>query len=92
MKAVIAELEGGGDLTCESSITGNESKGRMDSKSGKIGEGKGVPLSAAQRKRALQLEQTRQPFVLSNPTYASNPFQVIRTHAQNTLVKHQAHN
>ncbi|KAG2353972.1 ribosome biogenesis protein SLX9-domain-containing protein [Suillus spraguei] len=52
-----------------------------------IGEGKGVPLKKNQRKRALELEKLRQPLILSNPQYSSNPFQTIRTHAQNTLVK-----
>ncbi|KAG1755168.1 ribosome biogenesis protein SLX9-domain-containing protein [Suillus paluster] len=52
-----------------------------------IGEGKGLPLRKNQRKRALELEKLRQPLILSNPQYSSNPFQTIRTHAQNTLVK-----
>ncbi|KAH9937147.1 ribosome biogenesis protein SLX9-domain-containing protein [Fomitopsis serialis] len=56
---------------------------------GLIGEGKGAPLSKAQRKRALQLEKKRIPMILSNPEFASNPFQTIRTHAQNTLLKHE---
>ncbi|KAG1757454.1 ribosome biogenesis protein SLX9-domain-containing protein [Suillus lakei] len=34
-----------------------------------------------------ELEKLRQPLILSNPQYSSNPFQTIRTHAQNTLVK-----
>lgn len=51
IKAVITELEGNGDEP--STAAGDESKGRMGSKSGKIGEGKKVPLSASQRKRAL---------------------------------------
>ncbi|OAX44728.1 hypothetical protein K503DRAFT_861027 [Rhizopogon vinicolor AM-OR11-026] len=53
-----------------------------------IGEGKGLSLRKDQRKRALDLEKLRQPLILSNPQYSSNPFQTIRTHAQNTLVKH----
>lgn len=36
-----------------------------------------------------QTEKLRIPLILSNPAFASNPFQTIRTHAQNTLVKHQ---
>ncbi|KAI0734572.1 ribosome biogenesis protein SLX9-domain-containing protein [Fomitopsis betulina] len=55
---------------------------------GVIGEGKGAPLSKNQRKRALQLEKARIPMILSNPAFASNPFETIRTHAQNTLLKH----
>lgn len=27
--------------------------------------------------------------ILSNPAFASNPFETIRTHAQNTLLKHE---
>ena len=34
------------------------------------------------------LEQLRQPLVLSNPEFSSNPFQTLRTHAQNTLSKY----
>jgi len=56
---------------------------------GKIGEGKGMPLSKAQRKRALQVERIRQPLIRTNTTFASNPFETIRMHAQNTLVMHQ---
>ncbi|KAF6766303.1 ribosome biogenesis protein SLX9-domain-containing protein [Ephemerocybe angulata] len=59
------------------------------SKSMKIGEGKGVTLSKSQRKRVLELERLRQPMILTNPTYADNPFSTIRLHAQNTLLKHQ---
>jgi hypothetical protein len=36
-----------------------------------------------------QVEQFRQPLIRSNPEFASNPFQTIRTHAQNTLIKHR---
>ena len=35
------------------------------------------------------LEQMRQPAILSNKEFASKPFETIRTHAENTLVKHQ---
>jgi len=58
-------------------------------KAGQIGEGKGTTLSKSQRKRALQLERMRIPMILSTPEFASNPFQTIRTHAQNTLLKHE---
>ncbi|KAH9922990.1 ribosome biogenesis protein SLX9-domain-containing protein [Amylocystis lapponica] len=58
-------------------------------KPGKIGEGKGAPLSKAQRKRMLEAERMRIPMILSTPEFAANPFQTIRIHAQNTLVKHQ---
>ncbi|THH07621.1 hypothetical protein EW145_g3251 [Phellinidium pouzarii] len=56
---------------------------------GRIGEGKGVPLSKKQRKRILKTENFRQPLLLATPEFASNPFQALRIHAQNTLVKHQ---
>ncbi|KAI0652200.1 ribosome biogenesis protein SLX9-domain-containing protein [Trametes meyenii] len=58
-------------------------------KPGLIGEGKGTPLTKNQRKRALQLERMRVPLILATPEFAKNPFQTIRTHAQNTLVKHE---
>jgi len=57
-------------------------------KTGLIGEGKNAPLTKSQRKRALQTERLRVPMILSNPEFASNPFQTLRTHAENTLVKH----
>lgn len=62
---------------------------RVQAKAGKIGEGKGAPLSKSQRKRALRVERMRIPMILSTPEFASNPFQTIRTHAQNTLLKHE---
>ncbi|EIN14182.1 hypothetical protein PUNSTDRAFT_95831 [Punctularia strigosozonata HHB-11173 SS5] len=55
---------------------------------GQIGEGKGVPLTQAQRKKALKTEQLRLPVIVANPEFAKNPFAAIRTHAQNTLLKH----
>ncbi|KAJ3995019.1 ribosome biogenesis protein SLX9-domain-containing protein [Lentinula boryana] len=57
-------------------------------KSSQIGEGRASTLSDYQRKKALKIERLRHPFILSNPQFASNPFETIRTHAQNTLVKH----
>ncbi|KAK7058865.1 hypothetical protein VNI00_001489 [Paramarasmius palmivorus] len=57
-------------------------------KSGQIGEGKGVTLSTQQRKRILQAERLRHPLILQNSQFSANPFETIRTHAQNTLVKH----
>uniref|UniRef100_A0A0W0G2K9 Ribosome biogenesis protein SLX9 n=1 Tax=Moniliophthora roreri TaxID=221103 RepID=A0A0W0G2K9_MONRR len=35
-----------------------------------------------------QAERLRHPLILQNPQFSTNPFQTIRTHAQNTLVKH----
>ena len=34
-------------------------------------------------------ERRRIPMILANSEFSSNPFQTIRKHAQNTLVKHQ---
>lgn len=72
--------------------TTRPARNKVNSKAGKIGEGKRVPLIAMQRKRVLQLEQIRQPAILFNPTFVSSPFLTIRTHAENTLIKHQIHN
>ena len=73
-------------------------------KSGTIGKSGQSTLSKAQRKRALlvqlklalslhltfssELERFRHPLILSNPEFSTNPFQTIRTHAQNTLLTH----
>jgi len=62
---------------------------KVKPKPGQIGEGKRVPLKQNQRRRALEMERLRAPMILANPDYASNPFQTIRTHAQNTLLKHE---
>ncbi|KAJ7110101.1 ribosome biogenesis protein SLX9-domain-containing protein [Mycena epipterygia] len=61
---------------------------KIKPKPGQIGEGKGAPLSKAQRQRALQMEKLRHPLILANAEFSSNPFQTIRTHAQNTLLQH----
>jgi len=53
---------------------------------GKIGEGRGVPLSKAQRKQVLFSERLRLPIVQSTPEYSKNAFETIRQHAQSTLV------
>ncbi|KAN0063040.1 hypothetical protein ACQY0O_004203 [Thecaphora frezii] len=37
------------------------------------------------RKKALAHEMLRQPHILSDPSYAANPFAALRLHAQNTL-------
>ncbi len=36
-----------------------------------------------------QVERMRIPMILATPEFAANPFQTIRTHAQNTLLKHE---
>ncbi|KAF9015238.1 ribosome biogenesis protein SLX9-domain-containing protein [Cyathus striatus] len=71
------------------SAQGSKPASRPEAKAGKIGEGKGVPLSKTQRKQALELERLRHPLILSNSEFAANPFQTIRTHVRNTLIEHQ---
>ncbi|KAJ7181776.1 ribosome biogenesis protein SLX9-domain-containing protein [Mycena crocata] len=61
---------------------------KVKPKPGQIGEGKGAPLSKTQRQRALKMEKLRHPLILANAEFSSNPFQTIRTHAQNTLLQH----
>jgi len=56
---------------------------------GQIGKGKGTPLTRSQRRRALKAECFRQPLIRSNPEFAANPFETIRTHARNTLAPYQ---
>ena len=34
-----------------------------------------------------ELERLRHPLILQNPEFSANPFQTIRIHAQNTLLK-----
>jgi len=65
-------------------------KPKLKATSTQIGEGKGAPLSKTQRQRALQLEKLRHPLILANAEFSSNPFQTIRIHAQNTLLKHSS--
>ncbi|KAM6498213.1 Ribosome biogenesis protein SLX9 domain containing protein [Amanita muscaria] len=91
LKVVITELEPDNQPDTGDE-DGSSTNPKTSLKPGKIGEGKHLPLSVGQRKRALKLEQMRQPLVLSDPAFASNPFQAIRTHAQNTLVKHEVQN
>ncbi|PFH54579.1 hypothetical protein AMATHDRAFT_134711, partial [Amanita thiersii Skay4041] len=95
MNAAIAELEessskeiSGTNILPSSNEKPQNIKSSTSSKTGKIGEGKGTPLTNAQRKHALKLEQSRHPLILSNPSFSANPFETIRIHAQNTLVKH----
>ncbi|KAG8966078.1 hypothetical protein FRC03_012562 [Tulasnella sp. 419] len=58
-------------------------------KPGQIGESKDSTLTVAQRKRVLEMERMRHPLILANASYASNPFETIRIHAENTLIKHK---
>ncbi|KAL0951044.1 hypothetical protein HGRIS_007784 [Hohenbuehelia grisea] len=78
------------DVEAADAAAMSASGSRPKPKLGLIGEGKGVPLTKNQRKRALVMEKMRQPLIRSNPEFSSNPFQTIRTHAQNTLLKHTA--
>ncbi|KAH0838398.1 hypothetical protein J3R83DRAFT_6705 [Lanmaoa asiatica] len=88
----------------QSNATTSQQRLQARARAGLIGEGKGVPLTKAQRKHVLcvlngdvsswpkfnpsrEMEQLRHPLILTNPQYAANPFQTIRTHAQNTLEK-----
>jgi len=70
-------------------INSGEVKPKASSSIGKIGKGTSSTLSTSQRKRQLELERLRHPLILANPNFASNPFQTIRTHAQNTLIAHE---
>lgn len=36
-----------------------------------------------------QVERMRIPMILATPEFAANPFQAVRTHAQNSLLKHE---
>ncbi|KAI0694892.1 ribosome biogenesis protein SLX9-domain-containing protein [Cytidiella melzeri] len=88
----VAVLQSGAVRTADSlTMTPEESSTNRHRKvaSGQIGEGRHNPLSKSQRKRALQAERLRIPLILSNPQFSANPFETIRTHAQNTLVKHE---
>ncbi|TFK30548.1 hypothetical protein FA15DRAFT_662524 [Coprinopsis marcescibilis] len=88
----LAEAEGPSevlDSTGKEMNTNTNSKAAT-SKSLKIGEGKAATLRDSQRKRLLQLERLRQPLILTNPTFSTNPFSTVRLHAQNSLVKREA--
>jgi len=58
------------------------------SKFSMIGKGRKRSLSSSQRKRALKMEQMWYPLILADQDFAANPFQAIRMHAENTLLKH----
>jgi len=67
-----------------------ESTAKPTVKPGTIGKSASSTLSKAQRKRILEIERLRHPLILTNSEFSSNPFQTIRTHAQNTLLKHDS--
>ncbi|KAI0814856.1 ribosome biogenesis protein SLX9-domain-containing protein [Irpex lacteus] len=91
--AALAELETDIPVAIQQTISADDATEDTSRKptaaSSLIGEGKRTPLSKAQRKKALQAERMRIPLILSNPEFSANPFKTIRTHAQNTLVKHE---
>ncbi|KAF7320438.1 hypothetical protein MKEN_00828700 [Mycena kentingensis (nom. inval.)] len=68
----------------------SQPKKKVKLKPGQIGEGKNATLSQAQRQKALQTERLRHPQILNNSDFTKNPFETIRLHAQNTLLKHSA--
>ncbi|KAJ7070922.1 ribosome biogenesis protein SLX9-domain-containing protein [Mycena amicta] len=65
----------------------NSARPKPKAKPGQIGEGKPATLSQKQRQKVLQTERLRHPQILREFAL-TNPFQTIRTHTQNTLVKH----
>jgi len=73
-----------------SASTSVQKQDARSSSTKKIGEGAGQPLSKRQRQKALATEQVRLPLIMANSAFSANPFATIRTHAQNTLVKHEA--
>lgn len=107
IEAVISALEEkeiSSPAETQSDAATSQQRPQAKAGAGLIGEGKGVPLTKAQRKRALcvvnndvsswpklntsrEMERLRHPLILTNPQYSANPFQTIRTHAQNTLEK-----
>ncbi|KAI1793882.1 ribosome biogenesis protein SLX9-domain-containing protein [Ganoderma leucocontextum] len=97
IKAAISALEDDMPEAIQNAVAADEAAGadaasrpqKARPKPGQIGEGKGVPLSKNQRKRTLQVERMRIPMILATPEFAANPFQTIRMHAQNSLLKHE---
>ncbi|KAF8140141.1 ribosome biogenesis protein SLX9-domain-containing protein [Boletus edulis] len=92
IEAVISALEQGEispPAEAQSDAVTSQQRPQVKARPGIIGEGKGIPLTKTQRKRVLAMERLRHPLILTNPQYAANPFQTIRTHAQNTLETRQ---
>jgi len=87
LSAMSEELQTETVATADSTLQGERPRPKQIP--GKIGEGKDVPLTTAQRKKALHIERIRQPLIRTNATFSSNPFETIRLHAQNTLIKHE---
>jgi len=51
-----------------------------------IREGKGAPLTKAERRQTLRIERKRATIVQANQEYSANPFEIIRRYAQNNLI------
>jgi len=51
-----------------------------------IREGKGAPLTKAERRQTFRIESKRATAVQANQEYSTNPFEIIRRYAQNNLV------
>ncbi|KAK7463706.1 hypothetical protein VKT23_005644 [Stygiomarasmius scandens] len=90
IKAVLQAVDKAEESETTKDVTeADSSSTKPKIKRGQIGEGKSSTLSGAQRRQILQVERLRMPMIMSNPQFSSDPFQTIRTHAQNTLVKHK---
>ncbi|KAJ6610109.1 ribosome biogenesis protein SLX9-domain-containing protein, partial [Mycena sp. CBHHK59/15] len=89
IQAALAAVEGEQDVDLhqdsaadELDIPEHESQPKKAKpKPGQIGEGKGVPLSKAQRHGPCNWKNFN-PLILANPEFSTNPFQTIRTHAK----------
>jgi len=68
---------------------GNPNSRELQPRPGQIGEGKHNSLTSNQRKRTFQAEHLRHKLIMQDRNFTANPFQTIRTHAQNTLIKHE---
>jgi len=93
LNAALGALDDPAEEVHRPGITTARRRGTTDAKPrvkpGQIGEGKGDPLTKAQRKKALLTERLRISLVQSTPEFSKNPFETIRLHAQNTLVPHE---
>ncbi|KAF8591894.1 hypothetical protein K439DRAFT_1379552 [Ramaria rubella] len=85
--AAVETRDSSGRLPDQAMSGTHESK--PETRPGQIGERKHGSLTRNQRKRALQMENLRHKLIMANTDFSSNPFRTIRTHAENTLVKHK---
>ncbi|KAH7883693.1 ribosome biogenesis protein SLX9-domain-containing protein [Phlebopus sp. FC_14] len=89
IEAAISTLDGTGSSPEPTKVKSvDQQPASVQKRPGMIGKSKSDPLTKSQRKRTLEMERLRHPLILSNPHFATNPFQTIRVHAQNTLEKH----